>query len=630
MTLPLFTMALLRKGWGEASIGRIYAANTLGAILGVALAVHVLIPLLGLRLAVTLAAVVDILLGVLLLKVYAADVTPRPFRFAVLASVAVLGGSLVLGQLDPRALASGVFRHGQPSLSDSARIEFFRDGKTASVAVVASGTTNAIVTNGKSDAALQMDPDAPPSADETTMAMLAILPLAAHPSPRDIAVIGWGSGMSTDLLLASAAPRRVETIEIERAMHEGARLFGSRVARAYEDPRSHVVFDDARTYFSTGRKRYDVIVSEPSNPWVSGVGSLFTREFYRLLRGHLQPSGLVVQWLHSYELDDPLLMTMLAALLSEFPHVEAYASHGTDIILLAGMAPIGELDLSRLADEPMAGELRRLGLAEPGDLAARKVGNQDTLAALVSLYATEPHSDFHPLVALHAPRARFIGSRAVGLDNVASAGLPLLELTGGRRPVRDEDVVSPLIGRRGATDYWNALYLREALLDNWSGRLQEASPDAVAHVRFLKSTEDAPVSGEQLFDWLTAASVAAEFSIAFLRPVDQSGLWVDPTWVHGQGQPEVVQRVLAAYAAAALRSPDMREKGLSALALLDERDPAITREHMLVIALLGAAAQGDFEAVQQIEATHGARVPAEGYRMGRAFLQSWARLGGQS
>jgi predicted membrane-bound spermidine synthase len=626
MTLPLFTMALLRRGWGEASIGRIYAANTLGAILGVALAVHVLIPLLGLRLAVTLAAVVDILLGVLLLKVYAAEVTPRPFRFAVLASVAVLGGSLLLGQLDPRALASGVFRHGQASLSDSARIEFFRDGKTSSVAVVASGTIKAIVTNGKSDAALQMDLDAPPSADEATMAMLAILPLAAHPAPRDIAVIGWGSGMSTDLLLASAAPRRVETIEIERAMHEGARLFGDRVARAYDDPRSHVIFDDARTYFSTGRKRYDVIVSEPSNPWVSGVGSLFTREFYRLLRGHLQPSGLVVQWLHSYELDDPLLMTMLAALLLEFPHVEAYASHGTDLILLAGMAPIGEPDLSHLADEPMAGELRRLGLAEPGDLAARKVGNQDTLAALVSLYAAEPHSDFHPVVALHAPRARFIGSRAVGLDTVASAGLPLLEITGGRRPLRDEQVVSPLSDRRGATDYWNALYLREALLENRTGRLQEASPEAVAHVRFLKSAADAPVGAEHLFDWLTAASVAAEFSIAFLRPVDQTGLWVDPAWVHGEGQPEVVRRVLAAYAAAALRSPDMREKGLSALALLDERDPAITREHMLVIAMLGAVVQGDIDAVRRIEQDEGQRVPAHSYRMGRAFLQALARL----
>jgi predicted membrane-bound spermidine synthase len=629
MTLPLFTMALLRKGWGEASIGRIYAANTLGAILGVALAVHVLIPLLGLRLAVTLAAVVDIGLGVILLRVYATNVRPPPFRLAVTAGVAVLAGSLVLGQLDPRALASGVFRHGQSSLSEGSSIEYFRDGKTASIAVVASGSIRAIVTNGKSDAALQMDPAAAPSADEVTMALLAVLPIAAHPQPRDIAVIGWGSGMTTDLLLASGTPRRVETIEIEPAMHEGARLFGSRVARAYDDPRSHVVFDDARTYFSTGRKQFDVIVSEPSNPWVSGVGALFTHEFYRLLRNHLRPSGLVVQWLHAYELDDPLLMTMLAALVSEFPHVQAYASHGTDIILLAGMAPIEGPELSRLADEAMVGELQRLGLAESGDLKLRKVGNRDTLAALVALYGAEPHSDFHPVVALRAPRARFIGSAAFSLDMVASAGLPILEVTGGREPLFDTDVVSPLDDRRGATDYWNALYLREALLENWSGRLESVSPDAVGHVRLLKRMADAPVTRENLFDWFTATSVAAEFSIAFLRPVDQAGLWIDPAWVYGESQPEALQRVMAAYAAAAARSPDMRETGLAALAVLTEADPAITREHMLVIAMLGAVVQGDIDGVRQIEQTHGQRVPADAYRMGRSFLQSWARLPGR-
>lgn len=626
MTLPLFTMALLRKGWGEASIGRIYAANTLGAIIGVTLAVHVLVPLLGLRLAVTLAAVVDILLGVVLLKFYAGSLAKRPWRLAVSASVLVLGGSLALGQLDPRALASGVFRHGQSSLAENSRIEYFRDGKTASIAVVASGTTRAIVTNGKSDAALQMDPDATPSPDEATMAMLAALPLAAHPEPRDIAVIGWGSGMTTDILLASTTPRRVETVEIEPAMHEGARLFGSRVARAYGDRRSHVAFDDARTYFSTGRRQYDVIVSEPSNPWVNGVGSLFTREFYQWLRRHLRPSGIVVQWLHTYELDDPLLLTMLAALVAEFPHVEAYASHGADLILLAGMAPIEGLDLSRLADEAMRTELRRLGLTESGDFVARKAGNQDTIAALVALYGVEPHSDFHPVVSLRAPRARFLGREATSLANVASAGLPVLELTGGRGPMLDSHIVSPLAGQRGATDYWNALYLREALLENRSGRLQAVSPDAVSHVRFLKSTEDGPVTAEYLFDWLTAVSVAAELSIAFLRPVDQAGLWINPQWVQADGQPEVVDRVLAAYAAAAARSPDMREKGLAALSLLDQSDPAMTREHMLVIAMLGAVAQGDIEAVGRIEQTQGRQVAPGGYRTARAFLQAWSRL----
>ena len=623
MTLPLFTMALLREGWGEASIGRVYAANTLGAILGVALAVHVLIPVLGLRLAVTVAALADIVLGVVLLRVYAADVARRPYGLAVAASVLVLGGSLLLGQLDPRALASGVFRHGQSSLGQDAEVHFLRDGKTSTVAVIATGTVASIATNGKSDASIQMQPASPPSADESTMAMLAVLPLASHPAPRDIAVIGWGSGMTTHLLLASDVPRKVETVEIERAMYDGARLFGSRVARAYDVPRSQVHFEDARTYFSTGHKRYDVIISEPSNPWVSGVGSLFTGQFYRFLSRHLNDGGVMVQWVHSYELDDPLLLTMLAALVQEFPHVEAYSSQGTDLILLSSHDPLPPLDLRALSGKAMVAELERIGLARSGDLKARKVANRASIAALVALYGAKPHSDYYPVVSLQAPRARFIGNNAVSIDSVASSGLPALEITGGRKQLGDSDAVTPARDLFGAMDYWIAAYAREALLEGRSERLQGISADAASHLRMLRASGDRPVDDRNLFDWLTATSVAADYSMAFLPPKDLQGLWINPSWLQREGQPELVLAVLDAYAAAAERSPDMREKGLKALAMMDARHPGITREHMLVIAALGAIVQKDFAGAQRIERTEGASVRAEGYGIVRSYLLAW-------
>src|SRR5690606_27889614 len=142
------------------------------------------------------------------------------------------------------------------------------------------GTSGFIATNGKPDASIQLLRGGEPTDDEVTMAMAAALPLALHRAPKDVAIIGWGSGMTTHIVLGSELPARVDSIEIEKAMVEGARNFGSRVVRAYQDPRSVVHIDDARTYFSTGRRRYDVIISEPSNPWVSGVSSLFTKEFY--------------------------------------------------------------------------------------------------------------------------------------------------------------------------------------------------------------------------------------------------------------------------------------------------------------------------------------------------------------
>src|SRR5690606_3095810 len=122
---------------------------------------------------------------------------------------------------------------------------------------------HSITTNGKPDAAVNLDLDGEPADDEITMVLLGSLPLALHPKPEDIAVIGWGSGLSTHTLLGSAAPQRVDSIEIEPAMVEGSRLMMPRVFRAFDDPRSQLHIDDARTFFSTGRERYDVIVSEP-------------------------------------------------------------------------------------------------------------------------------------------------------------------------------------------------------------------------------------------------------------------------------------------------------------------------------------------------------------------------------
>src|SRR5690606_21718476 len=214
MTLPLFTMALLRKGAGEASIGRIYAANTLGAILGVVLAVHVLIPMLGLRLAVTLAALADLALGFWLLRLAVSAALPaKRLGVLALAAVAVFLVSMQLGKLDPRALASGVYRHGESRVDEGAQVHYLRDGKTATVAFFTMGASGVIATNGKPDAAIELNAQAAPTADEYTMAMAASLPLALHPYPVDIANIGWGSGMTTHILLGSSLPQRVDSIE---------------------------------------------------------------------------------------------------------------------------------------------------------------------------------------------------------------------------------------------------------------------------------------------------------------------------------------------------------------------------------------------------------------------------------
>lgn len=628
MTLPLFTMALLRRGAGEASIGRVYAANTLGAILGVVLAVHVLIPVLGLRLAVTLAALADIVLGIILLRLYADGVRQRGLSVAVAASVLVVTLSLAFGRLDPRSLASGVFRHGVATLDEEVDIHYLRDGKTASVSFITRDSVGVIATNGKPDASIELRRNGFPTPDEITMAMAAALPLAMHPNPKDIAIIGWGSGLTTHTLLGSPVPAKVDSIEIERAMYDGALNFGSRVARAYQDPRSHVYFDDARTFFSTGQRQYDVIISEPSNPWVSGVAGLFTQQFYGFLRGHLKPGGIGIQWVQSYELDDPLLATMVAALVAEFPHVDAYTTNGADLLFAVSESPLPPLDYSRLSVGELPTELRRLGLTGNGDFKVRQVGSRQTLSALVALYGAVPHSDFHPTVALNAPRARFVGASVQSIGNLTRAGLPVLELTGGRVPAAVSENIDLRTDGIGARDHWTARFVSDALLKGEFAALAKAEPEVATQVEVLHKLSGGPVPDGQLDAWLTAVAVASDFSIGYLPAQDHAGLWIDPLWIEVGNQPEPIRLVMAAYGSAAARDgAAMRSNGLAALSGLGQERPAGVREQMLVIAMLGAIAEGDLDGAAQIEREHGQGVRPGGiYGFVRAYLLAWVDI----
>jgi predicted membrane-bound spermidine synthase len=246
MTLPLFTHVLLKAGRGERAIGQVYAANTLGSIAGVLIAVHALVPGIGLKLTLIVGTLADMMLGAWLLR-YAEAASRR-----IHALVAVLIGLLAATAtaraaiLEPERLASGVYRYGE-SWRTFGRVAFYRDGKTASVAVRVDDRSSVVTinTNGKPDAALALDLSQPPTPDEYTMTLLAALPLLVKPDAKTIANIGWGSGYSANVLLSHTGPQALDTIEIEPAMFDGARTFSRRLPRPYSDARSHIYFEDA-------------------------------------------------------------------------------------------------------------------------------------------------------------------------------------------------------------------------------------------------------------------------------------------------------------------------------------------------------------------------------------------------
>ncbi len=624
MTLPLFTMSLLRRGYGEKSIGRIYAANTLGAIVGVVLAMHVLIPLLGLRLAVTLAALVDVVLGLVLLRAFSAAFKPKLYFGALGAALVVASLSLLYGAADPRALASGVFRHGLFELAEGTDVKFLRDGKTATVAFYQQGSVGTIATNGKPDASIELSASGIPTDDEYTMVMAASLPLALHPAPERVAVIGWGSGLSTHTLLGSKVPKVVDTIEIEASMHTGAEGFGNRVLRAYIDGRSQLHVDDARTFFAAGQKRYDVIVSEPSNPWVSGVSSLFTRQFYQFLTKHLNQDGVLIQWMQTYELNDPLFYTMVAALIEEYPHVEAYLTNTSDVIFVASHAPIRDFDVSQLQDPGLLADLKRLGLETASDHEVRRFANREVLAGLVELYGAPVHTDFHPTVALGAPKARYKVETVKSVMNLMGVGMPVLEFTGGRQPVAVGANVHEVAASMGAKDHANARRVRERLLGIGSAKGLE--PAVLAKLDALLSAKTGKAA------WLDAASVIADFSIGYLTPTDLQGVWIQPAWVGERAKDPEIAAVLAAYEATAKRDAvAMYDTGVAGLKTVPAGAPLLVRDHLLVIAMLGAVGQGKGELAVALEREQGAavRVSNEYYWIARAYIPAWLHATGR-
>ncbi len=413
MTLPLLSAAVLARG-GPALLGRVWAANTVGSIAGVLLAVHVGLPMLGVADVVRVGAALDLAIGVVLLR-------GRPVAMAI-AVVA-----LVVSALTPTSalrMASGVYRTGE-LLPDTTEVLYAADGRTASVALTREGPLWSLRTNGKPDAALRMDDT--PAFDEPTMVLLGALPMLLHPDARQVANVGLGSGLTTHTVLADPRVERVDTVEIEPAMIEAARLFGDRVSRTFADPRSVLHVADARTIFAARGGRYDVLVSEPSNPWVSGVAGLFSKEHYARSREWVAPGGLFVQWLQAYEIDERLLASVLAALSLSYPAWEVWAANGGDLIVVASDTAIPTFDGDFGA---FAGELERVGIRTPEDLALRRIGGRALLEPLFAATGAPANSERAPLLELEAPRALFLGASVPGLAGGALDALPLGMLEG--------------------------------------------------------------------------------------------------------------------------------------------------------------------------------------------------------
>ncbi len=426
MTLPLITSVLLRQGHGEKSIGSVYACNTVGALLGIGFAIHLGMPYLGLKGLLCVGAALDIGVALFLFFLLKEYKGRKPvFAAGAIGAGALLFG-LLLAKLDFYKMSSSVYRSGILYSQQVAELLYHKDGKTSTVTLQRIGPSVNIRTNGKIDAAINSQRV---GSDEPTMVLAGAIPLVLHPDAKNAAVVGLGSGLTSHTLLCSSALDEVDTIEIEQAIVKAARGFMPRVARAYSDPRSRIHIDDAKSFFSTQQKKYDIIISEPSNPWVSGVADLFTKEYYATLPNFLNDQGIYVQWLQLYEFNMDLVATIMKALSPHFDDYALYMATGGDLLVVARKG--GKLDKhsDRLFSyAPMRKELQWIGVHTLGDITVRRLGAKEVFEPLFQSFTIRANSDYYPILDLSAAKARFLGETADYLSRLNYSSLPVARL----------------------------------------------------------------------------------------------------------------------------------------------------------------------------------------------------------
>ena len=528
MTLPVITGSLLRAGAGEAAIGRVYSVNTIGSVAGAGVAGLVALPWLGLRGLLLAGAALDVLVGLWLLE-RSARWAGRGLRLAGAAALvsAIAFASVGYGlTLDDVVMGSGVYRLGDlPGEGDRIGL-YYADGRTATVSAHVRTSDGLIVlaTNGKPDASIgprwlvegrDTLPQRPieRGSDFTTQALAPMVGLAYRPGARNAANIGHGSGMSATALLTSERLERLVTIEIEPLMVPGSLVFLPANGPAIVDPRSVYVFDDAKSYFSYRRERFDLVFAEPSNPWVSGTASLFTEEFYRQASAFIAEGGVLTQWMQIYELNDELFLSVVAALDAVFPAYRAYLVGDNDVAIVASAeGPLPEPDWSVLSADRF---LQMTAGAPPfgaEHMESLLLFDETTLRPILRR-GVRANSDFRPILDLGAERARFEQSIAEGVYSLGVSRVDLTRLLRGDTmgPLPYHPV--PAYGLSPAVLWGRGAWLREALAAG-GGIAPEPFPDwqnsLVGLQAFLASSRERaqPASWAQ---WAaTCERVAAE------------------------------------------------------------------------------------------------------------------------
>jgi spermidine synthase len=412
-------------------IGTVYAANTLGAILGSVGGGFILLPWLGARGCLIVISAVLALIGCVTFLVPSGR--QRRLAIPITVGVAFAVTAVLAPPWNRQLLALGVYFQPRvffaadghlrlESIQREVRTLYYEEGLNDTVIVTETPTERALSINGKVVATSSRQ-------DVLHLKMLGHLPILVHPrQPRRMLNIGFGIG-GTVSALASHDVERIDVVELEAAVVGGARLFAAVNDHVLDDPKVHVSIGDGRTVLATTRERFDVVSSDPFHPFITGAGNLYAREYLELGRDRLAPDGLMTQWLPMHQVGDREFRAVVKTFASVFPHYTIWFG-GECVILIGSNEPMAvnvEALAAKLQQERAAPWLASLGLDSPAKFLSFLLADEHSLRG----YADDVplNTDSRPFVEYAAARRIYDETTGSNLEGMAPYFIPVEQLT---------------------------------------------------------------------------------------------------------------------------------------------------------------------------------------------------------
>lgn len=399
-TFPLAVRVLAQTAaHASPASARIYAWNTVGAIVGALGAGFFLLPVLGYAGTLIAAVAINVVLAA-----GSGFLVPGLSR-RILVPVGLLAAFLLLARVQPPwSILTSSLGGAQRAQGE---VTFYEVGRSATVLMLEHAMGWQLRTNGLIEAEIQRRGERP--ALDLGSKWLGRLPVLARPDTESMFMVGLGGGVALEDLPAPV--RHIDVLELERRVVDANRsLSGRRRSDPLSDPRIHVGIDDARSALLLTDRRYDAIVSQPSHPWTGGAAHLYTRDFFELARRHLTPDGVLVQWMGVQFVDVELLRSLVATLHSVFPHVRVYSPLPDWVVLFVASAE--PLDLEESAGRALAAApeaFRPLGLRSELDIRAALLLDEKDARRFAD--GAEIITDDHNLLKVRSPKLLLETSR---------------------------------------------------------------------------------------------------------------------------------------------------------------------------------------------------------------------------